>query len=246
MALSFIMQFQTALNDAGATLAVDGDWGPLTSKGATMVQLARNLPATGLPEPTLAAALNVTIPNVPPALVGVAAALAKTMVGLVDSIDALKLLLHESGLDASIENAEGYVGIFQISQAYLPNFGLTVEAFKAMPAAAQVPYAARWWDGVVKGFRASLPVSGQDLYWLNYLPASYLPGADDGYAFVKSDNTYRTPGGAWRPYAGVYTDNTNLDHGDKGFITAGDMALALGDGACQHAATYAAIASELA
>lgn len=243
--MSFVIRMQSALNAAGATLKVDGVWGPLTSKAATMVQLARNLPATGLPEPALAMALGVVLPTIPTQLVGVAEALDDSMHGLVDPLEALKLLLHESGLDASIENEEGYVGIFQISQAYLPNFKLTVDAFKALTAAQQVPFAARWWLSITKQFKASLPVSGRDLYWLNFLPASYLQGADDSHVIADEDETYMKPDGTWHPYPGVYSDNKDLDHGAKGQITAGDMALALNDGVCQHAATYATIAAQI-
>jgi peptidoglycan hydrolase-like protein with peptidoglycan-binding domain len=247
---NFVKDMQSALTGAGySTGGVDGVWGRNTSSAALGYQSAKGLTRTGLPEADLVHALGVTPPPLP-LYIGsnIASALQSGFGGIAQNVlDMVKLFLHESdGMQPSIQNPQGFVGIFQLSQKYIqPLTGLTVDAFKALTAAGQVPFAAKFLLQNARAFHAPLPLSGRDLYWLNYLPATYKPGADDGYPFVWSNDTYAKPSGERVSFPGVYTQNRNLDHGGKGFITAGDMALALNDGAKAHPAIYASLASAL-
>lgn len=251
----FTKRMQTALTQAGfPTKGIDGVWGGNTAAAAMGFQSSKGMPTTGLPDPPLAAALNVPLPAVPNFLgSGFASTLASEVNGIVqDPMDAVKLLLHESGLNpsATAKTASGQpvaTGIFQLLVNSVPTFtGMPVKAFNALSAAAQVPFAARWWKQMASGFGAKLPVSGRDLYWLNYLPAAYSSGAPDSYMFVKNNDTYlNAKSKLWNSLPGVYSQNRNLDHGNKGYITAGDMALALNDGARANPMLYAGIANAL-
>lgn len=158
---------------------------------------------------------------------------------VTDPVGALLLLLHESGLNPSIENSAGFVGIFQLKDSYVPEVtGMSVEDFKSLTAERQLPFAAKFWRSIAK----KLPLEPRDLYWTNFLPATVVPGAPDDYAFVRDDNSYMTPDGSWHSLPGVYSQNSGLDHGGKGFITAGDMGLALQDGQAAHPHLYAYLA----
>jgi hypothetical protein len=139
-----------------------------------------------------------------------------------DPLDVLKLLLSESSLQPGAWNPNGFpsgqgaVGINQLSPgnwSYFQNQGLSVAQYKALTAEQQLPYAFAYWKAVMASHGLAT-ISGRDLYWLNFLPAYYVPNATDAHVIVTSSSGY-------------YTNNTGLDHGHKGFITAGDLQLSL-------------------
>jgi peptidoglycan hydrolase-like protein with peptidoglycan-binding domain len=249
---SFVRQVQAALTSAGfPTGGIDGDWGTATTKAAMGYQNSKGLPATGNPEPSLLASLGVGAPPVPASLAGLASALVQGAAGLLqDPLDALRLFLYESGLSPTIENHHGFpsgvfaVGIFQILNTYLTT--ISVDAFKALGVVGQVPYAFQNWRGKFAANHVPVPASGRDLYWVNFLPASYKPGAADDYVIVKSDDTYQRPNGIWAKLSNVYSANNNMDSGSKGFITAGDLKAIMTRGPRgANAPLYAAIANVL-
>jgi len=250
----FVSTVQQALTNAGFdTQGVDNEWGSHTSAAASAFQSANGMTPTGLPEPELLRALGIAVPPYPGAT-DIANALTSSLGGVVEPKDAVKVMLNESGLDPAAinHNSDGNpvaAGVFQLLVSALP---MPLADWTALTAAQQIPYAAKFWQQKAADNGAPTPVSARDLYWLNYLPATYVPGAADDYQFVRSDDTYLPRGGDWTYAKGFYTQNTGLDHPltpggpPKGYITAGDMALAAARGAMNNPATYAAIADALA
>jgi peptidoglycan hydrolase-like protein with peptidoglycan-binding domain len=255
---SFTSTVQQALTNAGFnTGGIDNDWGSHTSAAVRAFQNTNNMASTGLPEPEMLHALGVAIPAYPGAT-DIASALATDLAGVVDPKDAIKVLLNESGMDPTAINHDSKgnpvaAGVFQLLVSAIPGFtGMSLEDWTALSAAQQIPYAAKFWREKTSQNGAPLPVSARDLYWLNYMPAAYTPGAPDDYQFVRSDDTWLPRGSStWKHAAGFYTQNAGLDHPltpggpPKGFITAGDMALAADRGAMNKPVTYAAIADAL-
>lgn len=251
----FTSQVQQALTNAGFdTQGIDGTWGSHTSTAASAFQSAHGMTPTGLPEPELLQALGVAIPAYPNA-----ADIATALDGISHVAaprDALKIMLGESGLNpASVAYKDSKPvagGVFGLLVSQTQNLtGMSFDDWIRLSAAQQIPYAVKFWKGLTSRFGASFPVSARDLYWLNYLPATYVAGAADDYVFVKSDDTYLPKGGSWTYSAGFYTQNESLDHPltpggpKKGYITAGDMAEAAKRGAMNSPATYAAVTAAL-
>ena len=252
----FVSLVQQTLTNAGFdTQGADNDWGSRTSAAAKAFQSAHGMEPTGLPEPELLHALGVTIPDYPQAQ-EIASALA-SISHVAAPRDALKIMLGESGMDPTAvahdpkthEPVAG--GVFGLLVTQMPD-GMSFDQWLALSAAQQIPYAVKFWKGVTSGFHAPLPVSARDLYWLNYLPATYVPDAPDDYVFVKNDDTIlRRDSSTWEHDSGFYTQNTSLDHPltpggpPKGYITAGDMAQAASRAAMGHPVAYAAITDEL-
>jgi hypothetical protein len=247
---NFVSEVQQALTNAGFdTQGTDNKWGPHTSMAASAFQAARGMTPTGLPEPELLQALGVAVPSYPEAT-DIANALASSLGGIVEPRDAVKVMLNESGLDPTAVNRQNgepvAAGVFQLLVSQIPTeTGMSFDEWIKLSAAQQIPYAAKSWRDKATSNGTSTPISARDLYWLNYLPATYVPGASDDYQFVRSDDTYLPRGGDWTHAAGFYTQNTGLDHGNKGYITAGDMVLAAAGGAMNNPTKYAAIVGAL-
>jgi hypothetical protein len=251
----FVSLVQQSLTNAGFdTIGIDNDWGTNTSAAASAYQTAHGMTPTGLPEPELLRALGVAIPSYPDS-----AAIAAALAGLSDVAeprDALKIMLGESGMNPgpkSVAYHDGKPvagGVFGLLVTQMPA-GMSFDDWLALSAAQQIPYAAKFWRGVASQFSLPLPLTARNLYWANYLPATVVPGASDDYVFVKSDDTYLMADGTWKHAAGYYTQNESLDHPlvpggpRKGYITAGDMALAAARGAMSNASTYASIADAI-
>jgi hypothetical protein len=139
----------------------------------------------------------------------------------IDPFDAAKLLMSESDLTPSATNARGFtsgfaVGINQLAPVnwgYFTSRGFTVDEYRALTAEGQLPIAFAYFASEMKSHGLS-SISGRDLYWLNFLPATFVPNAPDSHVIVTSAS-------------GFYTNNSHLDHGGKGAITAGDLQLSL-------------------
>ena len=172
-----------------------------------------------------------------------AAALVAATSGIADPLEALALMLHESGLEPFADNGAA-VGIFQLDPYDSGLTGMDRASYKALTASQQLPFAAAFWRRMTH--RLSLPLGEGEIYGVNFLPATVVQGVGDDYVFVNADDTFVLPGGVVKSLPGVYTDNEVLDHGRKGFITKGDMKLALQDGANQHPKTYAYLAGKVA
>lgn len=270
---NFVTAMQSALARAGFSPGgIDGGWGSKTSAAAAAFQNANNMAPTGLPEPALAQALGVAAPPVPGRLgPSFVPTLVQQVAGICAPLDALKMMMHESGLNPASAYrivlphgpktnslaTDGTIsivacGLFGLltnvvqgttsATHVIPLLGMTTDQFMALSATQQLPFAARFW----RSLAMAKPVSGRDLYWNNFLPDSYVQGAGDSLAFVKDNDTYLSHSrGQWVPYKGVYSMNSGLDHGHKGYITTGDMKLALDEGAFSDPATYAACAAAM-
>jgi hypothetical protein len=131
----------------------------------------------------------------------------------IDPLDALKLFLSESGLQPGAQNGSA-VGINQLVSMNYGYFApLSASQYQALTAEQQLPYAFAYFAQVMKNHGLT-SISGRDLYWLNFLPAYYVPGAGDSHVIITSASPY-------------YAPNIGLDHGQKGSITAGDLQYAL-------------------
>jgi hypothetical protein len=133
-------------------------------------------------------------------------------------LDILKLLISESGLQPGAWNPNGFasgqgaVGINQlapVNYGYISNAGYTVAQYRQLTAEQQLPVVFAYFQQVMQNAGLS-SISGRDLYWLNFLPATFVAGAPDSHVIVSQSSGY-------------YTNNTGLDHGSKGYITAGDL-----------------------
>lgn len=167
---------------------------------------------------------------------------------VTDPLGALKLLLHESGLNPAADNGS-YVGINQLAHASIgPMTGMSLSTYKSLTAAQQLPYAAKFWRSLAK----TLPLNPRDLYWTNFLPATVVIGAPDDYVFVqggsaREEDQYRAADGSWHVYPGVWADNPSLhDPDDPSTITARSMSLALDAGEREHPHLYPYLASMIA
>ncbi len=133
-----------------------------------------------------------------------------------DPLDVLKLLLSESGLQPSARNSTGFpegefaVGLNQLAPVNWGYFSpMSADDYAALTAEQQLPYVFAYFSASMKAHGLS-KISGRDLYWLNFLPATFVPFSTDLHQIVDSSSPY-------------YAPNAGLDHGGKGYITAGDL-----------------------
>ena len=186
-------------------------------------QLTRLRTLHGVTTMTTALPANLGL-NFAPALIAQASTIGAS------PYDVCKILLSESGLNPAARNPSGFdagtfaAGINQLAPGYNGNPGnwsyfapMTGEEYCALSAEEQLPYVFAYFRAVMRAAGLSA-VSGRDLYWLNYLPATYVAGASDDHVIVPSSSPY-------------YKYNTGLDHGGKGAITAGDMQIAIDNAA---------------
>jgi hypothetical protein len=96
-----------------------------------------------------------------------------------------KVMYTESGLDPAARNPNGgAVGLNQFApsgsrvpghlgtfETFVPN--LTPDQYRQLPAEAQLPYVEKFW----KTKPASAMKTERDLYWVNFVPATYVPNA---------------------------------------------------------------------
>jgi hypothetical protein len=139
-----------------------------------------------------------------------------------DPLGILKLLINESGgrLNPNAQNPNGFpsgqyaVGINQFAPVSWGFFApLTAVQYGQLTAEQQLPYVFGYFKHWMNAYGLST-ISPRDLYWLNFLPATYVPNATDLHVIVTSSS-------------GNYQNNQSLDHGHKGFITAGDLQLTI-------------------
>lgn len=83
------------------------------------------------------------------------------------------VLYEESGWDPARRNASGakFYGLNQMGIAELAAQGLTVDQWLAMPAEAQIPHVARFWQAKRKAYGPLIYASAHHLLAYNYLPA---------------------------------------------------------------------------
>lgn len=145
-----------------------------------------------------------------------------------DPLDVLKLLLSESGLQPTAANPRGFpagqfaAGINQLAPVNWHYFApLTAAQYIALSAEEQLPYAFAYFNTVMRGAGLS-SITGRDLYVLNFLPAFYKSGQPDSAVLVSSSSGYYKNNASTDP-----SKPQGLDHGRKGYISYGDMQIAL-------------------
>jgi Transglutaminase-like superfamily len=155
-----------------------------------------------------------------------------------DPLGIVKLLLSESGLNPSATNSSGFaagqyaVGINQLAPVNWGYFSpMSAAQYAGLTAEAQLPYVFAYWGNVMKGAGIST-ASAADLYWLNFLPATFVKDATDEHVIVSSSSGY-------------YTNNAGLDHGSKGYITKGDLQKSLDAQPANYPALWATISQAI-
>lgn len=127
-----------------------------------------------------------------------------------DPINLAESLYMESSIEPAVQNSAGYSGINQMSAANLQSMGITPAAYVKLPASVQLEkYVYPFWRSIKASHGITGPLSARDIEWLNFLPATYVANAPDSHV-VTSNPAYVTP-------------NKSFDHGNKGYITAGDI-----------------------
>jgi hypothetical protein len=128
--------------------------------------------------------------------------------------DVAGLLMNESGFNPSAQNSISCVGLNQMcpgSQDFTSDY--TPAQYTALTVSQQLPYVFEFWQNWLSQY-GLLTISARDLYWLNFLPATYVPNSPDSYVISQE-------GDAW------YSSNTSLDPTGSGQITAGDLSTAI-------------------
>jgi hypothetical protein len=123
------------------------------------------------------------------------------------------ILFEESGMDPSIINAEGCVGLNQFCPGtfggYVP---MSVQQYAALPAEQQLPYIQKYWADRPSGSLDNV----RDLFWVSFLPATWKANASP--STVVND-----PSILGASYAAtVARQNPGIAQG-RATITAGDI-----------------------
>jgi len=100
-------------------------------------------------------------------------------------------MIAESGLDPTARNPKdtskppAALGINQFSpisktyQGYVKD--IDPEVYLTFPASKQLDYALRFFADQFRNHPAAKAGGARDLYWLNFLPATYVPNAPDSH-----------------------------------------------------------------
>jgi hypothetical protein len=126
-------------------------------------------------------------------------------------LEVAELLLSESGFDPSARNSIGCVGLNQLCSSSYGIFSsdYTVDQYVQLTVSEQLPYVFAYWQNWLTQYGLG-SISARDLYWLNFLPATYVPNSSDDYVISSKGDPY-------------YSSNTGLDMDGNGQITAGDL-----------------------
>lgn len=165
----------------------------------------------------------------PAAIVQVAAQLD------ADPVDLANVLYSESGIHPSTVNSIGCLGINQFcassGRENLPGWPGD-HAYVQLSASEQLlHFVGPWWGRLKMQHGISGPLTGRDLYWLNFLPGLFVPNAPDSYVITRN--------------ASYVADNPGFAQG-KSYITAGDISRALVAARSQNPDRWNAIAQAIA
>ena len=100
--------------------------------------------------------------------------------------------------------------------------------YTALTVSQQLPYVFAFWQNWLSQY-GLLTISARDLYWLNFLPATYVPYSPDSYVISSQ-------GDPW------YSSNTSLDPTGSGEITAGDLMNAISNAEANNPGLYSYLA----
>jgi Transglycosylase SLT domain len=126
-----------------------------------------------------------------------------------DPSDVAGLIIGESGWNPGAQNSVGCVGLNQICPVSYGVFSgdYSVSDYLGLSVSDQLPYAFAYWQQVMGNAGVS-SVSGAELYWLNWVPALFVPNSSNSYVIQSSSDPYY---------------DASLDIGNKGYITLGDL-----------------------
>jgi hypothetical protein len=129
-------------------------------------------------------------------------------------LDVAGLLVSESNFNPGAQNSIGCVGLNQQcpgSQNFLSD--MTVAQYLQLTVSEQLPYVFAFWQNWLTQYGIG-SISAAELYWLNFLPATFVPNSSSDYVISKSGDPY-------------YSSNTGLDTTGSGQITLGDLQTAI-------------------
>ena len=128
-----------------------------------------------------------------------------------DPIGVAEMLMNESGFNPSATNSIGCVGLNQICPGSQGIFSsdYTAAQYANLTVSEQLPYVFAYFQQWLTKYGLG-SISARDLYWLNFLPATYVPNSPDSYVIATKGDGY-------------YDANASLDVDGSGTITAGDL-----------------------
>lgn len=150
----------------------------------------------------------------------------------VDPYGAAQLIIGESGWNPAAQNPSGAAGLNQLASgnySIFENDGLSLSQYLNLPVSQQLPYVFKYWQEQVSNAGVST-ISARDLYWLNWVPALYVPGSPDSYVIQNQGDPYYS---------------ADLDIGNKGYITAGDLSTRLANQATNNPNLWAYLESSI-
>jgi hypothetical protein len=126
-------------------------------------------------------------------------------------LDVAGLLINESGFNPGAQNADGCVGLNQICQSSYGIFSsdYSVSDYTQLTVSQQLPYVFAYFQQWLDKYNLS-SISAADLYWLNFLPATFVPNSPNSYVIATKGDGY-------------YDANASLDTTGSGTITKGDL-----------------------
>lgn len=168
-------------------------------------------------------------PNFPATLWGVAKSF-QAMGIVCHPVDLASSMFLESSIERRARNAEGCLGINQMCPGNFAKLGINPNTYTQLTESEQLcHYVFPFWKSIVASHHIA-ELSARDIEWLNYVPAYYVPNAPDSHVIMNSANP---------------NYNEGFDHGNKGYITAGDIQTSI-DKACSTARWFAIKAAILA
>jgi len=143
--------------------------------------------------------------------------------------DVAGLLLNESGFNPSATNSIRCVGLNQMcpgSQNFLSD--MSVDQYTSRGVAEQLPYVFAFWQNWLAQYNL-ITISAAELYWLNFLPATFVPYSPPWHVISQQGDPY-------------YSSNQSLDVTGDGQITLWDLQLAIWNAESNNASEYAYLA----
>jgi hypothetical protein len=137
--------------------------------------------------------------------------------------DVAALIIGESGwYPGAVNPSSGNIGLNQLTSA-------PVDGYADMTVSEQLPWVFDYWVRQMQQ-AGLISISARDLYWLNWVPALYVPFAPDSYVIQNQGDPYYS---------------ADLDIGGKGYITAGDLQTRLDNMKANNPDLYSYLAEQI-
>jgi hypothetical protein len=129
--------------------------------------------------------------------------------------DFAGVIMNESQWNPSATNSIGCVGLIQFCSSSFGVFSSDYSSsqFAQLTVSEQIPYLWQYITNWMNQYNL-ITISARDIYWLMFLPATYVPNSPDSYVISTSGDAY-------------YSSNQSLDPNGTGQITAGDLMKAI-------------------